>query len=181
MMLRARPDPTITTFEQAVEFVLKHKVCTIFASKNADIPSLWDNVDLPTEKPEGGGWNERVMAVWKWKNQIPNTFPDEVFYGKLPNGDAMLMEVSYLREVHYPKAHRSLSDLDPLAQAIYAEIRAEPRFTGDLRRIVMEETGCSKSRFDTALKKLQGTLNIVRSNDPALDNDLWLPFSELYW
>ena len=174
------PGPSIKTFDQAVEFVLKRKVCTIFAGKNSDIPSLWDNVDLPADKPTGGGWSEKVKAVWRWKNEIPNTFPDEVFYGKLPNGDAMLMEMEYLRSVHYPKAHHPVSELDPLSQAIHTHIRCEPRFTGDLRQMVMEETGCTKSRFDTALKKLQGTLNIVRSNDPALDNDLWLPFAELY-
>jgi hypothetical protein len=90
------------------------------------------------------------------------------------------MEMEYLRGVHYPEAHRPVSELDPLSQTIYGYIRDEPRYTGDLRRMAMEETGCTKARFDTALKKLQCTLNIVRSNDPELKNDLWLPFGELY-
>ena len=41
-------------------------------------------------------------------------------------------------------------------------------------------SGCTKSRFDTALKKLQISLNIARSNDPSLKNDQWLAFSDLY-
>ena len=90
----------IKTFEEACEFVLEHKVCTIFGSKKSPYPSLWDNVDLSEEKPEGGGWSEKVVAVWAWKNKIPNTFPDEIFYGKVPGGDAVLMEMDYLRTVH---------------------------------------------------------------------------------
>jgi hypothetical protein len=44
----------------------------------------------------------------------------------------------------------------------------------------MEAHGCSKSQFDTALKNLQISLNIARSNDPAIERDTWLKFQELY-
>lgn len=44
----------------------------------------------------------------------------------------------------------------------------------------MKELGCSRSQFETALKKLQITLNIVRSNDPDIDRDLWLSFEEVH-
>ena len=44
----------------------------------------------------------------------------------------------------------------------------------------MELHGCAKGRFDTALKQLQVTLNIVRSNEPGLSNDTWVPFSDVY-
>ena len=53
-------------------------------------------------------------------------------------------------------------------------------FTGELRKRAIAELACTKSRFDTALKKLQISLNIVRSNDPQLKNDFWLPFSEVH-
>ena len=53
-------------------------------------------------------------------------------------------------------------------------------FTGDLRKVAIEELGCTKSRFDTALKKLQISLNIVRSNDPNSEKDQWLTFSEAH-
>ena len=170
----------IKTFEDACEFVLEHKVCTIFGSKNSPYPSLWDNVALSEAKPRGGGWSEKVKAVWAWKNEIPNTFPEEVFYGKVPGGDAVLMEMEYLRTVHYPKTHQPVSELDALARGIFEYIRSEPWFTGDLRKVAMAEFGCTKSRFDTALKNLQISLNIVRSNDPTLKNDQWVTFEEQY-
>jgi hypothetical protein len=170
----------IKTFEEACEFVLEQKICTIFGSKNSPYPSLWNHVDLSEEKPKGGGWSDKVAAVWAWKNELPNTFPDKIFYGKVSGGDAVLMEMEYLRTVHYPKAFQPVSELDPLAQQIFEYIGVEPMFTGDLRKVAIEELGCTKSRFDTALKKLQISLNIVRSNDPNLENDQWLTFKEAH-
>lgn len=170
----------ITTFEEACEFVLEHKVCTIFGSRGSPYPSLWDNVCLSEEKPVGGGWSEKVQAVWRWKNEIPYTFPDEVFYGKIPGGDAVLMEMNYLRTVHYPKAYQPVSQLDPLAQKIFSLIQLEPMHTGPLRKRAIEECHCTKSRFDTALKRLQISLNIVRETVPPLENDLWLPFKDVH-
>lgn len=170
----------ITTFEEACEFVLKHKICTVFGSKGSPYPSLWDNTDLSEEKPAEGGWPPKVMAVWDWKTRIPQTFPDEVYYGKVPGGDAVLMEMEHLRSVHYPKAYQAVTELDELSQSVYECIRIEPWLTGPLRKHCIDEFGCTKSRFDTALKKLQISLNIVRSNDPSLKNDQWLPFTDVH-
>lgn len=170
----------IKTFEEACEFVFKHKVCTIFGSKNSPYPSLWDNTDLSEDKPEGGGWSPKVQAVWRWKNEIPQTFPDEIFYGKVPGGDAVLMEMEYLRTVHYPAAYQPVDELPQLSQQVYSLLELEPNYTGPLRKLAMAEYGCTKSRFDTALKKLQISLNIVRSNDPSFENDFWVLFGELY-
>ena len=170
----------LKTFEEACEFVFEKKVCTVFGSKNSPYPSLWDNTDLSEEKPDGGGWSPKVMAVWAWKTKIPQTFPDEVFYGKVPGGDAVLMEMEYFRTEHYPKHFKPVSELDPLSQGIFEFIRMEPWFTGPLRKHSIAELGCTKSRFDTALKKLQISLNIVRSNDPSVDKDLWLTFEEVH-
>ncbi len=170
----------IKTFEEACEFVLKHKVCTVFGSKKSPYPSLWDNTDLSEEKPAEGGWSPRVKAVWRWKTQIPQTFPDDFFYGKVSGGDAVLMEMEYFRTEHYPNHAKPVTELDHLSQGVYELVRMEPAFTGDLRKMAMAEYGCTKSRFDTALKKLQISLNIVRSNDPSLENDLWLTFEEAH-
>ena len=60
------------------------------------------------------------------------------------------------------------------------KIRMEPWETGPLRKEVVEEMGCSKSQFDTALKNLQISMNIARSNDPSIERDTWLAFVELY-
>ncbi len=170
----------IETFEDACEFILVKKICTVFGSKNSPYPSLWDNTDLSEDKPVGGGWSPKVSAVWSWKTRIPQTFPDEVFYGKVLGGDAVLMEMDYFRTVHYPENHQPVSELDTLPQQIYEFILEEPAYTGDLRRRAISELGCTKSRFDTALKKLQISLNIVRSNDPRIENDLWLDIAEVH-
>lgn len=170
----------IETFDEAYQFVIEHKVCTVFGSKNSPYPSLWDNINLPTDKPAEGGWSPRVKAVWSWKTLIPQTYPDTIFYGKVPGGDAVLMEMEHLRNHHYPNHYQPVEMLDPLSKGVFELIRNEPWFTGELRQCAMDEFGCTKSRFDTALKKLQISLNIVRSNDPSLDRDQWLTFEEVY-
>ena len=70
----------IKTFDEAYQFVLEHKVCTVFGSKSSPYPSLWDNTGLSEKKPKAGGWSPKVVAVWDWKTRIPQTYPDSVFY-----------------------------------------------------------------------------------------------------
>lgn len=168
------------TFEEAFNFVLLHKVCTVFGSKDSPYPSLWDNTDLSEEKPKGGGWSPKVKAVWDWKTRIPQTYPEQVFYGKIPGGDAVLMEMEHFRTEHYPAAYQSIDELDARSQQIYKLIQQEPNYTGKLRKRIMDETGCSKSQFELSLKKLQISLNIVRSNHATHKNDFWLPMREVH-
>ncbi len=170
----------IKTFDEAYQFVLEQKVCTVFGSKGSPYQSLWDNTGLSETKPKAGGWSPKVMSVWDWKTRIPQTYPNSVFYGKVAGGDAVLMEMQHLRNVHYQEAFQPASELDSLAREVYGMIRLEPAFTGPLRKRAMAELSCTKSRFETALKKLQVSLNIVRSNDPKLKNDFWLPMSEVH-
>lgn len=170
----------IKTFDDAYQFVLNKKICTVFGSKNSPYPSLWDNTGLSDKKPKAGGWSPRVVAVWDWKTRIPQTYPETVFYGKVKGGDAVLMEMKHFRSRHYPEAFQRVSELDLLSQQVYDLIRLEPDYTGTIRKRAMKEFGCTKSRFETALKKLQVSLNIVRSNDPKMKNDFWLPMREVH-
>ncbi|MGB7343881.1 MAG: hypothetical protein WBD20_06695 [Pirellulaceae bacterium] len=170
----------IKTFDEAYQFVLKQKVCTVFGSKNSPYASLWDNTELSEQKPKAGGWSPKVKAVWDWKTRIPLTYPETVFYGKVPGGDAVLMEMQHFRSVHYPDAFQPICELDPLSQEVYEFIRLEPNYTGPLRKRAIERLACTKSQFDTALKRLQVSLNIVRSNDPKLTNDFWVPMREVH-
>ncbi len=170
----------LRTFEEAYQFVLAQKVVTVFGSRKSPYPSLWDNTGLSEEKPKAGGWSPKVVAVWDWKTRIPQTFPDSVFYGKVPGGDAVLMEMQHFRNVHYPIAFQPVNELDSLAQKVYDLIRLEPAYTGPLRKRAIAELACTKSPFETALKKLQVSLNIVRSNDPKMKNDFWLSMREVY-
>lgn len=170
----------IKTFDDAYRFVLEQKVCTVFGSKCSPYPSLWDSTALSEQKPKAGGWSPKVVAVWDWKTRIPQTYPDKVFYGKVSGGDAALMEMQYFRNEHYANAFQPTEELDQLAQQVYELIRSEPAYTGPLRKRAIAEAGCTKSQFDTALKKLQISLNIVRSNDLIHKNDFWLPMREVH-
>ena len=170
----------IKTFEESYQIVIQNKICTVFGSKNSPHPSLWDNTGLSEKKPKAGGWSPKVTAVWDWKTRIPQTYPDTVFYGKVPGGDAVLMEMKHFRKVHYAEAFQPVGELDSLSQQVYELIRLQPEFTGPLRKKAIEEFSCTKSRFDTAMKKLQISLNIVRSNDPKLKYDFWLPMREVH-
>lgn len=170
----------IKTFEEARYLIRELQICTIFESSKTNLPSLWEHVDLP-EKQEGEkGWGQKVTAVWDWKNRLPATYPDEIFYGKIKGGLAVLMTMDYLRDVHFAAAYKSIYQLNRLSEHVYEKIRMEPWETGSLRNEVIDEFGCSKSQFDTALKNLQISMNIARSNEPEIERDTWLAFLELY-
>lgn len=172
--------PRIKTIEQALDYVHQIRVCGIFGSKDSALPTLWDAVDLPHRSGGRTKWGARLEAVWAWKNELPAMFPDEIFYGKLPDGLAMLMTLDHLREVHYPAHHRAVSECSSLARRAYEWIRREPHTTGELRKALSPSGQISKSRLDAALVELQATLNITRSNAPNLKVDTWLPFAEQY-
>lgn len=170
----------LKTFDDAYRFVLEQRVCTVFGSKGSPLPSLWDNTALSETKPKAGGWSPKVMAIWDWKTRIPQTYPDEVFYGKVAGGDAVLMEMQHFRNEHFPQCHKPADEMGPLEQQILELIRLDQGYTGELRKRAMKRLSCTKSQFDTALKKLQISLNIVRSNDVCHMNDFWLPMREVH-
>jgi len=170
----------IKTFEEAADLINELKICTIFASEKSGLPSLWEHVDLPDKQPGDSGWGEKITAVWTWKNQLPANYPDDIYYGKIRGGFAVLMTVDYLDTVHFKKAYKPVHTLNPLAQLIFEKIRIEPWDTTSLRKEVMETDHCSKSQFDTALKHLQISLNVVRLNDPRVERDTWTTFRDLY-
>ncbi|MDF7824928.1 hypothetical protein P4B35_12970 [Pontiellaceae bacterium B12227] len=168
----------IKTIEDAAAFVKSVKICTIFPSDKIEHTSLYEHVDLPEKQPGESGWGERMEAVWPWKNQLPANYPNEIYYGKIKGGFAVLMEMDYLKNTHFESAYKPVASLNQLAQTIYEKIRIEPWTTTALRKEVVQETGCSKSQFDTALKNLQISMNIVR--DCEAEQDTWLTFREVY-
>ena len=171
---------TIKTISQARRFVQKVKVCTIFPSEKAEHTSLWENVDLPDKQEGESGWGEKMYAVWTWKTRLPTEYPEDIYYGKIKGGFAVLMDMQYMTETHFPRAYKPVRSLNRLAQVINGLVEEQPWDTTSLRRAVMEDVACSKSQFDTALKNLQITMNIVRLNDPRAEQDTWVPFREFY-
>ncbi len=168
----------IRTIEDAAGFVRSQQICTVFPSDKTEHASLYEHVDLPEKQPGESGWGQRVSAVWAWKNQLPARYPDGIFYGKIKGGFAVLMDMAYLAEVHFPAAHKPVVSLNRLAQGMFEKIRMEPWTTTDLRNEMKAGTGCSKGQFDTALKNLQISLNIVR--DSGAEQDTWLAFQEVH-
>jgi hypothetical protein len=171
----------IKTLEQARRFVMQTRICTVFPGPSKNLKSLWDAVDLPEKQPGEKGWGPKISAVWRWKNQLPARYPQEIFYGKMKGGTAVLMTLDHLRNKHYPRVHQDVGSCRGLAQQVYELIRFDSCETTELRRASMARFGCTKSQFDSALKELQITLNIVRSNEPDVDRDRWLPFEEIYY
>ena len=170
----------IKTLKQARGFVNRERICTVFPGSSKTLKSLWDAVDLPDKQPGEKGWGAKVTAIWGWKNQLPAHYPQEIFYGKIKGGAAVLMSLDHLRDHHYPRYHQDIRNCRPLAQEIYELISQDSYGTTELRRDSMEQFGCTKSQFDSALKELQVTLNIVRSNEPGVNRDRWLQFQEIY-
>lgn len=170
----------VTTIEEAYDFVQEVGICTIFSGKMAGVRSLWDVVDLPDRSGGRTKWGARVEAVWAWKTELPTFYPDDIFYGKIKGGHAALMSMGYFRETHYPLNKRPVAECKPLAQQVFDVVRLGSGTSAEIRREAMERFGCTKGRFDTALKELQVSLNIVRLNEPDLTNDTWVPFGEVY-
>jgi hypothetical protein len=171
----------IKTLEQAYQFVMQERICTVLKRNSKTMKSFWDAVDLLEKQPGEKGWGQKISAVWQWKNQLPALHPLEIFYGKIKGGTAVLMTLDYLRNHHYPHFHRDIGSCRRLEQQIYELIRFDACETTELRKASMAQFGCTKSQFDAALKELQITLNIVRCNEPDADRDRWLPFQEIYF
>lgn len=176
--MKQRGPSKIRTLSQARDFVLARGVCFIFASKHG-LPSLWEVTDLSDKRP-ARGWSPRVVAIWRWKNELPAKFPDDVFYGKLPGGLAMLMSMDHLRREHYPQHHKELVQCSVLARRVYELIRREPRTTAQLREALLNPGIITKAQIDRAITELQTTLNITRTNAPEVETDTWLRFTEQY-
>lgn len=170
----------VKTIAQARQLVKSVKICTVFPSDKVNHTSLWENVDLPDKKPGEKGWGKKMNAVWTWKTRLPAEYPNDIYYGKIKGGLAVLMDMDYMTNKHFPQAYKPVRSLNGLARFIFEKVVAEPRDTTTLRTVAIEEYGCTKSQFDTALKKLQITMNIVRLNDPRAEQDTWVPFRELY-
>jgi len=181
MMLSMKSKVAIVrTLKQARAYILQVGICGIFSDAGVGMPNLWEVVDLPDRQPGEKGWGQKVVAIWRWKNELPAIYPEEIFYGKIPAGRAVLMSIDYLRVEHYPKHHRPLRECSVLAQKIYERLRLDPLTTGSLREELKMTLRPERNRFDRALQELQVTLNIARRNSLEDENDTWVLFSDQY-
>lgn len=171
--------PTVRTLKQARAFVLKSGLCGIFSDAKRGMPNLWEATDLPGRQPGEGGWGQKVTSIWTWKNELPALYPDEIFYGKIRGGLAVLMSMDYLRD-YYPKNHVPLKQCSAMAQKIAALIKLDPLTTPQLRAELGIAEKAEKSAFERALKELQITLNIARRNSLTDEYDTWVTFREQY-
>ncbi len=170
---------TVHTLEEARDFVLSVELCGILHDSKGKLPTLWDAIAAPDKQPGEGGWGERMAQTWTWKNLLPATYPDEIFYGKIKGGRAVLMSMPKLRSL-YRSAHKPVSECSEIAQQLYEIIAIGPIPSVPLRRAAGLTDRNSRAAFDRALLQLQVTFNITRSNAPGLENDTWVPFTAQY-
>lgn len=169
----------VRTIEDARRFVADVGVCTIFADRSGTLPSLWDAVDAPDKRSDEPGWGERMSKVWIWKNELPTLYPNEIYYGKLKGGRAILCTMPYARDL-YRTQHRSLKQVSATARDLYDVIQQGPIPNRELRYATGLDGKAGKYRFDRALMELQVAMLIVRSNQPGLEHDTWLPLEQQY-
>lgn len=171
---------SVRTLAQSRAFVRKVGLCGIFSDANGKMASLWEVVDLPGRQAGEKGWGQKVTSIWRWKNELPARYPEEIFYGKIKGGLAVLMTVDYLR-TYYPTHHAPLRTCSPLAQKIHALVRLDPLTTPELRKELDMTQRPEKNLFDRALQELQVTLNVARRNSLTDEYDTWVPFREQYF
>jgi len=61
----------VRTLKQAQDYVLQVGICGIFSDGGVGMPNLWAAVDLPDRQPGEKGWGHKVVAIWRWKNELP--------------------------------------------------------------------------------------------------------------
>lgn len=169
----------VRTLAQARALVRAAGLVGIFSNDGGKMVSLWDVVDLPGRQPGERGWGQKVTSIWRWKDELPARWPDEVFYGKIPGGLAVLMSLDRL-EIHYRDTHRSLTACSELSRRIAERLRFDPATSRELRRDLGLADKAERGRFDRALLELQVTLNITRRNSLADRHDTWVLFREQY-
>jgi hypothetical protein len=162
----------VRTVEDARRFVQEVGLCLIFnETERARLPALWDVVDAPDRRP-----GERVSLVWGLKNDLPMTYPDEVFYGKLRGGRAMLCTLDRLVEL-YRQQRVEVSTVSRDAQRLLRVIAARPITSRELRAEAGFEDRASAARFTRALQELQVGLLIARVD---VEPDTWFLFDSAY-
>ncbi len=170
----------VRTVDDALEYVREVGVSLIFApskrAKRDALPALWDVVDAPDKQPGDRGFGERTGLVWRLKNELPMTHPDEIFYGKLTGGRAMLCTIDHLRRL-YRTQRKGPDDLSRDARKLLEIIRLRPITNGELRMDAGFHLPDARSRFERALQELQVALLIARID---VDPDTWFLFDAVY-
>lgn len=167
----------VRSVEDARRFVHEVGLCLIFnETGRAGLPSLWDVVDAPDKQPGERGFGERVNLVWRLKNELPMAYPDEIFYGKLRNGRAMLCTMERLVKI-WREQRQDPTRISRDAQRLLAVIRTRPITNRELREEAGFDRTGSDTRFNRALQELQVGMLIARVD---VDPDTWFPFDGAY-
>ncbi len=168
---------SVRTLEEAKNFVLTVGACGILHDSKGGY-SLWDAIDAPDKLPGESGWGEKMGYVWSWKNELPSTYPHEIFYGKRKQG-AMLCSMEALK-AFYSETYKPLESLSETAQSLYRIIEQAPVNNKELKQLAFMVGKDQKSAYDKALLELQLTFQIVRVNSTEVDGDTWTPFTTQY-
>ena len=155
-------------------------LCLIFSqtkkTKRAPLISLWDVVDAPDKQAGERGFGERTGVVWNLKNDLPMNHPDDIFYGKLTGGRAMLCTLDRLRQI-YPSQRVKSNDVSRDAARLLEIIRLRPITNGELRLDAGFHQPSDRPRFERALQELQIGLLIARVD---VEPDTWFLFDAVF-
>jgi len=167
----------VRSVDDARRFVEQVGLCLIFnETGRVRLPSLWDVVDAPDRQPGERGFGERVSLVWRLKDELPMSYPDEIFYGKLRGGRAMLCTLDRLGEL-YRRQHVAPDEVSRDAQRLLHVIGARPITNRELRAEAGFEGSGAAARFNRALQELQVALLIARVD---VDPDTWFLFDSAH-
>ncbi|HET9224215.1 MAG TPA: hypothetical protein VFO07_17005, partial [Roseiflexaceae bacterium] len=167
---------TVHTLEEARHFVLTVGLCRVLHDPKGKLPTLWDALAFTGAGPDA--WGEKLAQVWALRQRLVETYPEQIFSGKIRGGQIVLMSLERLQQ-EYARYHRPLEACSELAQQLFAMIAHGPIASLPLRQAAGLVTRKDRGRFERALQELQSTFNVVRSH--ASDSaDVWVPFLQQY-
>lgn len=167
---------SVHTLAEARDFVLVVGLCGVLRDLKGKLPTLWDALAFTGGGPDAYG--EKLAQVWALRQQLVQTYPDDIFSGKVRGGRVVLMSMERLRQ-EYARFHRPIEACSELARQLSAIVEQGPVNTIELRQAAGLVTRKDRSRFERALQELQSTFTIARA--PAADGgDVWVPFPRQY-
>jgi hypothetical protein len=151
-------------------------LCRVLHDPKGKLPTLWDALAFTGTGPDT--WGEKLARVWALRQQLVQTYPEQLFTGKIRGGHIVLMSMERLKQ-EYARYHRPLEACSELAQQLFASIAQAPVASIPLRQAAGLITRKDRGRFERALQELQSTFNIARLPDSD-SADVWVPFLQQY-
>jgi len=162
---------TLTSEEEALEFINRYGVVTLFPVRGLTFPSLY--------KATRGNHQEKFENSWKWADELG--YKKQIHYGKLIQKQVTFFSLEIFP--YFYKLYRK-SQLNPTAQKILTFIKQHgPTSTTVLRKNLNLLGKENKNEFAKAVDKLQMAFALAivdRENPPKMTHiydltEQWMP------